>query len=87
LLRESDTVSAFAPKIFEWYQNEKDAPLPAAVYADPQRISVNVQRPLAETIELEAAGDITEGNTVGAEVYAEQTGTMKQALDTMLFRW
>jgi hypothetical protein len=87
ILSGSDAVSAFTPKIFEWYQNEKDSPLPAAVYADPQRIAVNVARPIAETDAFEQTGEITEGNTVGAEVYAEQTGTIDQALNTMLFRW
>jgi hypothetical protein len=87
LLSGSDSVSAFTPKIFEWYQSEKDSPLPAAVYSDPQRISVNVARPIAETDAFEDTGEITEGNTVGAEVYAEQTGTIDQALNTMLFRW
>lgn len=87
LLREADAWSAFAPKVFDWYQNEKDRGLPREVYSDPQRIYVNVKRPLEETIDLENSGEITEGNTIGAEVYAEQAGTVAQALDTMLFRW
>lgn len=86
-VKGSDAMSAFTPKIFEWYQVEKDRALPPEVYKDPQHIYVNVARPLQETDALEKGGDITEGNTVGAEVYAEQTGTLKQALDTMLFRW
>jgi hypothetical protein len=87
LLANADGWSAFTPKVFEWYRNEKDRGLPREVYADPQRIYVNVERPLAETIDLEDSGDITEGNTVGAEVYAEQSGTITEALNTMLFRW
>ncbi|MGZ3651550.1 MAG: hypothetical protein ACXVB9_04545 [Bdellovibrionota bacterium] len=87
ILKGADAVSAFTPKVFEWYQNEKDRGLPQEVYNDPQRIYVNVQRPLAETQALEDSGDITEGNTVGAEVYAEETGTVSQALTAMLFRW
>lgn len=82
-----ESPSGFTAKVFEWYQNEKNRGLPAEVEQDPEHIYVNVARPLAETIELEEAGDITEGNTVGAEVYAEQSGTMKEALSTMLFRW
>ena len=87
LLKGADAVSAFTPKVFEWYQNEKDRGLPQDVYNDPQHIYVNVQRPLEETLAFENSGDITEGNTVGAEVYAEQAGTLTQALNTMLFRW
>lgn len=89
LLRQGDTdnVSAFTSRLFEWYEAEKNRPLPPEVYRDAEKIYVNVQRPLAETIELEEAGEITEGNTVGAEVYAEQAGTMREALATMLFRW
>lgn len=87
LLKATDAWSAFTPKVFEWYQQEKDRPLPAEVYKDPQRILVNVTRPLQETDDFEKSGDITEGNTVGAEVYAEQTGTIQEALNTMLFRW
>jgi hypothetical protein len=87
LLQGADAWSAFTPKVFEWYQNEKDRGLPKEVFEDSQHIYVNVARPLAETDDFERNGDITEGNTVGAEVYAEQSGTVKQALDTMLFRW
>jgi len=89
LLQEGgrDGVSAFTPKIFEWYERERNTGLPAQVYQDPERIYVNVQGPLAETIELEQASEIEEGNTVGAEVYAEQNGTVREALETMLFRW
>ncbi len=83
----AEGLSGFTAKVFDWYESEKNRGLPSEVARDPERIFVNVARPLAETIELEDEGEITEGNTVGAEVYAEQAGTMKEALHTMLYRW
>lgn len=82
-----DVTSAFMPYVFEWYENEKNRGLPPEVSADADKIFVNVERPLAETVELEEAGEIEEGTTVGAEVYAEMEGTPKELLEAMLFRW
>lgn len=79
--------SAFTPNVFEWYENEKSRGLPQEAISDPGKIYVNVERPLRETIGYEEAGDIEEGNTVGAEVYSEMDGTVAQVLETMLFRW
>lgn len=86
-LLRPDYASAFTGKIFEWYEEEKGRGLPPEVYRDAGRVYVNVERPLRQTIEFEDAGDIEEGNTVGAEVYSEMTGTVNQVLTTMLFRW
>lgn len=80
-------ISAFTPLIFSWYEEEKNRALPSEVYNSPDRIYVNVQRPLEQTIELEEAGEIEEGTTVGAEVYAEMVGNVDQALEAMLYRW
>lgn len=77
--------SAFTPAIFEWYNEERERGLPEG--ATNGGVVINVERPLAQTIELEEAGEIEEGNTVGAEVYAEMDGTAEQALEAMLFRW
>jgi hypothetical protein len=83
----ADYTSAFTSLVFDWYEREKDSPLPPDVAQDPQHIFVNVQGPENETIQLEQSGDIEEGNTVGAEVYAEMDGTVAQALEAMLYRW
>jgi hypothetical protein len=83
----ADRTSAFTSRVFDWYKANRDLPLPKEVYADKERIHVNVARPIAETDEMEANSEIEVGNTVGAEVYAEQSGTVKEALATMLFRW
>lgn len=89
MLREGgrDRLSAFTSRVFDWYRANRDTGLPPEVYKNPEKIYVNIDRPLAETIELEASGEIEEGNTVGAEVYAEQSGSVKEALETMLYRW
>jgi hypothetical protein len=84
----NNATSAFTPLVFEWYEEEsRRASLPREVYEDPGRIFVNVDRPLKQTIELEKSGDIQEGNTVGAEVYAEFDSTVEEALEAMLFSW
>lgn len=82
-----DFTSAFTANIFSWYENEKSRGLPEEVSRDPDRIFVNVERPLRETIELEDGGEIEVGNTVGAEVYSEMNGSPREVLDTMLYRW
>lgn len=87
LLEEFDSYSAFTEKVFEWYEEQKNLGLPEEVSADPEKIYVNVERPLAQTIEMEASGDIEEGNTVGAEVYAELDGDVDQALEAMFHNW
>jgi len=80
--------SAFTPLVFDWYQEEMQREgLPPEVYEDPAKIYVAVDRPLRQTIELEEAGEIEEGNTVGGEVYAELDATLEQALTTMLYSW
>lgn len=83
-----ESVSPFAALVFDWYQNEgvSDS-LPAEVAADPGKIWVNVDRPLAQTIELEESGEIEEGNTVGAEVYAEFDAPVETSLEAMKFLW
>lgn len=84
---KSDFVSAFTPLIFEWYESEKGRDLPSEVLKDKDNIFVNVQRPLQQTIDMEDAGEIEEGTTVGAEVYALMDGSPSEVLETMLYRW
>ncbi len=87
LLENHNSYSAFTEKVFAWYEEQKRLPLPREVAEDPGKIYVNVERPLAQTIEMESAGEIEEGNTVGAEVYAELDGTVEQALEAMMHNW
>lgn len=87
LLQDSGSFSAFTGRVFDWYEQEKGRDLPGEVSRDPGRIFVNVDRPLQQTIELEEAGEIEEGNTVGAEAYVEMDGTTDQALAALLMLW
>lgn len=84
---KGDYTSAFTENVFSWYAEEKDRGLPHESYVDKDGVYVNVERPLRETIELEESGEIEEGTTVGAEVYAVMEGSVDQALEAMLYRW
>jgi hypothetical protein len=83
----TDYTSAFTSLVFEWYESERERGLPQEAIDAKEKFYINVQRPLEQTIELEEAGEIEEGNTVGAEVYAELDASAEQALTAMLFRW
>jgi hypothetical protein len=88
ILPSQDTFSAFTPYVFEWYEEESQRlTLPAEVEQDPDHIYVRTDRAIVQTDELEGSGEIEEGNTVGAEVYAEYDCTVEQALEAMLYVW
>jgi len=82
-----DYSSAFAERIFAWFEREKSSPLPPQVQSDPDKIYVNVQGPKAETIEMENNGDIEPYIVAGADVYAELQGNIDQALEAELNIW
>lgn len=84
---DDDYYSAFTEKVFAWYEREKDRALPPEVSSDREKIYTDVEGPKRQTIEMEEAGEIEEGNTVGAEVYSEMQGTVGQVLEAMLYRW
>lgn len=85
--RGEDYTSAFAPKIFAWFERQKNAPLPNAVSADPDKIYVDVETAKAQTIALEDNGDIDPYTTAGADVYAMVNGSVDQALEAQLNVW
>lgn len=87
ILEPQNSKSAFTDYAFDWFETEKDRPLPSQVYQDRDKIFVRVDRPLQETNDLESRGEIEEGTTVGAEVYAEMDGAPSEVLTAMLFRW
>ena len=53
-------LSAFTDNAFDWYETQLRTPLPSQVAADPDKIYVNVDKALQETIALEQSGDIEE---------------------------
>lgn len=78
---------AFDQKLFRWYEDQRKLPLPNEVAADPEKLFVSVERPLAATIELENAGDIEKGITYGLETYGLVDADIKTTLEAVLFRW
>jgi hypothetical protein len=80
-------VNPFSDYLFDWYEEEMQRALPPEVAQDPENIFVAVDRPLAETIELEDAGDIEKGVTYGLETYALVDAPVDIALETLLFKW
>jgi len=79
--------SAFTDKIFAWEDEQLRNPIPSQVNADPDKIYIAVARPMAETIALEQAGEIEEGNTIGFEAYAIINAPIATVLEVKLFTW
>jgi hypothetical protein len=79
--------SAFTAPIFDWYEEQLRTALPSAVNEDPEHLVISVDRPIAETIELEESGDIESGTTYGMEVYAILDAPIETALEALLFTW
>lgn len=82
-----DYTSAFAPSIFAWYEKQKDAPLPAQVMQDPDKIFVDVDTAKAQALALEQSGDIETYTAAGADVYAIADGNVDQAVEAQLNCW
>jgi hypothetical protein len=86
LEKSESSVSPFLPNLFSWNMEQESLPLPEAVANDPKRVIVTVQRPLAETDQLEASGEIEEARTIGFETYGEIDASVELVLETLLFR-
>ena len=80
-------VSAFHDHIYDWQEEQLRSPLPSPVNSDPDKLHVAVERPMRETIALEEAGDIEEGNTIGFEAYAIIPAPVATVLEAKLFTW
>jgi len=72
---------------FAWLEAQKNRPLPSAVNADPDKLFVTVDRPLAEAIKVESDGDAEEGSTYGLETYGIVNAPIATVLETILYRW
>ena len=72
---------------FSWLEEQSKKPLPAQVAADPEKLFVSVDRPLAEAVKAEGAGDVEEGTSYGLETYAIIDAPVATVLETILFRW
>ncbi len=80
-------ISPFNEYMFDWYETQLRSPMPEEVAQDPEKIFVAIDAPLAETIELEDAGDIEAGVTYGLETYALVDAPVDTAIETLLFKW
>lgn len=80
-------ISPFNEYLFDWYETQLRTPMPEGVAQDPEKIFVAIDAPLAETIELEDAGDIETGVTYGLETYALVDVDVNTAIEALLFKW
>ena len=79
--------SPFEEYIFNWYDQQRNAPLPKEVSADAQKLLVVVDDAIAKTNEFEESGDIESGVTYGIETYGIIDADPAMVLETILFRW
>jgi hypothetical protein len=79
--------SPYTDYTFRWIDEQKQKALPHEVSADPQKLFVAVEAPLAEAIRVEGAGDAEEGTSYGLETYALIDAPVSAVLETVLFRW
>lgn len=77
--------SPYFDLVFDWYDEQQGIALPSGVDSDPDKLLIKVDRPLAQAIQLETAGDAEEGTTVGFEVYGRVDVPIELALETFLF--
>lgn len=79
--------SPYFEPLFNWLEEQAGSALPPEVAADPQKLVVKVDRPIAETAEAEANGDVEAGTTYGLETYGVIDAPVATVLETILFRW
>lgn len=83
----NSNVSPFTDHVFDWYEAQLTHPIPSQVSQDPDKIYVNVDKALQETIALEQSGDVEEGTTIGFDAYSIIPVPINVALETKLFNW
>ncbi|MGZ3652966.1 MAG: hypothetical protein ACXVB9_01595 [Bdellovibrionota bacterium] len=83
----NSAVSPYADYLFDWYELQLKSALPSQVKTDPDKLYVNVDHALADTITTEQSGDVEEGTTIGFEAYGLVDVPIETALETKLFNW
>lgn len=89
------SASPYADYAFAWLEAQKTRALPAQVMADPDKIFVSTDGPLAATMKLEGdgtranpgTGEVVVGTSAGLETYGLIDADVNQVLETILFRW
>jgi hypothetical protein len=79
--------SVYLDSVFDWYEEQQQIALPPSVDQDPERLVISIDKPLQDTIEAEANGDIEKGVTYGLETYGVIPANIELVLETILFRW
>ncbi len=79
--------SPYADFTFGWYQQQKTRSLPDQVHKDADKLYVSVDKPLAEAVKMEKAGEVELGTSYGLETYAIIDAPVQTVMETILFRW
>jgi hypothetical protein len=79
--------SKFFDRMFAWHAEQLVSPLPREVNNDPLRLHIDVRGAMNETMDLEEAGEIKRGNTIGFEAYALVEVPIPVALEAVLFHY
>ncbi|HEY8278873.1 MAG TPA: hypothetical protein VIH99_04575, partial [Bdellovibrionota bacterium] len=79
--------SPYTDYAFRWIDAQKGKGLPNQVNADPEKLYVTVEAPLAEAVRAESAGEVEEATSYGLETYALINAPVDTVLETILFRW
>jgi len=87
LAQVGSVTSPYLERIFDWAEEQRGTRLPDPVLADPDKLFVSVERPLADAIEAEANGEVEAGVTYGLETYGIINSPVAKVLETILFRW
>jgi hypothetical protein len=83
----SAPASPYFNYVFSWYEHQKGLGLPPQVAADPDKLFVTVDRPLAEAVRAENGGEVDEGTSYGLETYGVIDAPVATVLEALLFRW
>ncbi len=83
----AQSTSPYADYTFGWFNTQKTRALPEQVNKDPDKIFVVVDKPLAEAVKVETAGDVESGTSYGLETYAVIDAPVQTVMETILFRW
>jgi hypothetical protein len=79
--------SKFFDRMFAWHAEQLASPLPREVNNDPLRLYIDVRGAMNQTMDLEEAGEIKRGNTIGFEAYALIDVPLAVALEAALFHY
>lgn len=80
-------LSPYIDDLNEWLEENRTSDLPKEVYADKNKIHVDVSRAIAVTDELEDSNDIPLGRAMGSDIYAEIDADVETVLQAWKFKY